>query len=209
VRTEDLFGLKFSNIPTLNLRMEFNRTYAYLFSSAAEKALKPPIQPIETPMCVWLGTPNDLMTLLLQRAVLGVEAYLPAALKIAATQLGIASGELFAKLDNPFSFGSKSAVSNIYHRMPSAVHPELSLKYLDQKLFKDTIMFYKVVRNPLFHGQQLHDTGIEPIRRAVDHLARIYEWIDYWHNIELQMKGAGQLTGVRKRYPPPEAKNVP
>jgi len=201
VRTDDLFGLKFSNIPTLNLRMEFNRTYAYLFSDAAEAALKPPIRAIEVPMFVWLGMPEDLITLLLQRAILGVESYLPAALKFASAQLQVVTSELFAKLNDPFSFGAKSAASNIYHRMPSAVHPELSLKYLDQELFEKTIRFYKVVRNPLFHGQQLHDTDIEAIRRAFDHLARIYEWIDYWHDPELRISGGGQLAAIRTRHP--------
>lgn len=201
MRTEALFGLKFSNIPALNLRMEFNRTYAYLFSDAAEAAMKPPIRAAKAPMFVWLGMPDDLMTLMLQRAILGVESYLPLALKFASAQLGVVSPELFAKLDDPFSFGAKSAASNIYNRMPSAVHPDLSLRHLDQELFEKTIRFYKVVRNPLFHGQQLYDTDIEAIRRAFDHLAKIYEWIDYWHNPELRISGGGQLTAIRTQHP--------
>ncbi len=208
MRTGDLFGLKFSNIPTINLRMEFNSTYTYVFSEAAAAALKPPIQAVETPMLIWLGMPDDLMTLLLQRAILGVEAYLPAALKYASAQLGVISKELFAKLDDPFSLGGRTAVSNIYHRMPSAVHTELSLQYLDQELFEKTIRFYKLVRNPLFHGQQLHDTGIEALRLAFEHIARLYEWIDYWHNPELHIQGGGMFAGVRKRLRPDSTEGV-
>lgn len=202
MRADDLFGLKFSNIPTINLRMEFNRTYAFVFSEQAGAALMPPIQTVQVPMMVWLGMPDDLMTLLLQRAILGVEAHLPAALKYATAQLGTASKELFAKLDDPFSLGGRTAVSNIYHRMPAAVHPELSLQHFDQKLFEKNIAFYKAVRNPLFHGQQLLRTEIDALRKAFDHIALLYEWIDHWHNPELHIKGGRTFAGVRRRHPP-------
>ena len=133
-------------------------------------------------MFVWFGIPDDLMTLLLQRAILGVESYLPAALMYASAQLGVASKEVFAKLHDPFGLGGRTLVSNLYHRMPAVVHAELSLQYLDQELYDKNLIFYKSIRNPLFHGKQLHDTNIDALRNAFDHIARIYEWIDYWHN---------------------------
>lgn len=202
VSAANLFGLQFSNIPTINLRMEFKNTYAYVFSDRAATALKPPIQAVEMPMFVWRGMPDDLMTLLLQRAILGVEAYLPTALKYVSAQLGVASKELFAKLNDPFSLGGRTVAANIYHRMPTAVHAELSLQHLDQELFDKNLRFYKSVRNPLFHGEQLHDTNVEALRLAFDHIARIYEWIDYWHNPELHIKGGSIFAGVRNCYPP-------
>lgn len=208
MNSDKLFGLKFSNIPTVNLRMEFNRTYAYVFSDAAATALKPPIQAIEAPMFVWLGMPDDLMTLLLQRAILGVESYLPAALMYASAQFGVASKELFAKLHDPFSLGGRTLVSNLYHRMPAVVHAELSLQYLDQELYDKNLHFYKSIRNPLFHGKQLHDTKIEALRNAFDHIARIYEWIDYWHNPEAHIKGGSKFAGVRNRYPKVKSKDA-
>ena len=194
------FGLKFSNIPTMNLRFEFNDAYAFVFSEEGEIALKPPIQPIRTKMFIWGGMPEDMFTLLLQRSILGVEAYLPAALKFAAAQLGKVSTELFAKLDDPFSLGAKQAATNIYHRMPSTVLDELSLKHLDQPLYEATIGFYRTVRNPLFHGCQLqHDPDVSALRAAFDHIARLYEWIDYWHKPELVMQGFSRVAGIRER----------
>lgn len=74
MKVPDLFALKFGNIPLINLRIEFNRTYLFIRSQEAETCLKPPIEPIRAPMFVWGGMPDDLMTLLLQRAILGVEA---------------------------------------------------------------------------------------------------------------------------------------
>ena len=100
------------------------------------------------------------MTLSLQRAILGIEAYLPGALIDTSSILGTLSKELYAKLRKPFSFGSKSAVANIYHHSPSAVHPELSLRHLDQKLYDRNVAFYGMVRNPIFHGEQMHDPEI-------------------------------------------------
>jgi hypothetical protein len=112
--------------------MEFNDTYAFLNSPEAEECLKPPARPIRVRLFIWGGMPGDPMTLLLQRATLGIEAYLSGALWHTAAVLGSLSKGLVAKLKNPVLFGSKSAVENIYHRMPAAVHPELSLRHLDQ-----------------------------------------------------------------------------
>ncbi|KRH99005.1 hypothetical protein [Curvibacter sp. PAE-UM] len=201
MRQEELFGLSFSNIPTMNLRDEFNQTYAFVFGENAEQALKPPIKAIETPMFIWFGMPDDMFTLLLQRAILGVEAYLPFALKFKSAQLGDASEELFAKLDDPFSLGGKKAVTNIYHRMPAEVHPELSLQYRDKELYERTQKFYLRIRNPLFHGCELHDTDVNALRRVFDHVAKLYEWIDGWYDPNHVMKGFGSVSGIRGRHP--------
>ncbi|MGH9401649.1 MAG: hypothetical protein ACRD2P_06045 [Terriglobia bacterium] len=193
------FGLKFSNIPLINLRMEFNDTYAFLSTSDAEECLKPPVKPIRARLFIWGGMPDDFMTLVLQRAVLGIEAYLPGALMHTSSVLGNLSKELVAKLKNPFSFGSKSAVANIYDRMPAAVHPELSLLYLDQDLYGRNVLFYREVRNPLFHGQQLTQPTISSMREAFLHLAHLYAWIDYWFDPEKLIKGGGIFAGVHLR----------
>ena len=205
----ETFGLKFSNIPMINLRMEFNKTYGFLHSREAEECLKPPIRPIKLSLLIWGGLPEDLMTLLLQRAILGIEAYLPGALMEASAILGKMSRELFAKLRNPFSFGSKSAVANIYHRMPSAVHPELSLRHLDQQLYERNVIFYRAVRNPVFHGQQLDHPEISSIREVFLHLACLYEWIDHWYNPEKLWPGGTAFAGVHLRYPKKGADEAP
>jgi hypothetical protein len=140
------------------------------------------------------------MSLVLQRAILGVEAYLPAALIQAAAAIGNLSKDLAGKLNKPFSFGSRSTVENIYHLMPSAVHHELSLRHLDQSLYDATIAFYRDVRNPLFHGQQLRDPEIDKIRGAFLHIAHLYQWIDYWFNPEKLVKGGSVFANILERY---------
>lgn len=183
--------------------MEFNGTYGFIFSPEAETCLKPPIKPIHLPLLIWGGMPEDLMTLLLQRAILGVEAYLPWALIATSAIIGNISENLTAKLRNPFAFGAKSAAANIYDHAPKAVHTELSLRHLDEQLYNKTVEFYRVIRNPLFHGEQIHNNDVQHIRIAFDHLARIYEWIDYWYDPEKLTEGGGMLVGIRARYPMP------
>jgi hypothetical protein len=85
---DDLFRLKLANIPLINLRMEFNFSYEYVFDERLEEALEPPVDPIAAPMMIWEGAPEGLLTLLLQRAILGIEAYLPAAVKFATAMRG-------------------------------------------------------------------------------------------------------------------------
>lgn len=200
MKSSEPFALKFQNIPLINLRIEFNKTYAFIQSAEAEACLKPPIEAIRTPMLIWGGMPGDLMTLLLQRAVLGIEAYLPGALIHTSAILGNVTGELLTKLKNPFSFGSKLAVANIYHHMPAAVHEELSLRHLDQYLYERTVAFYRLVRNPIFHGKQLDHPEISGIRQTFAMLAQLYEWIDYWYNPEKLVPGGGAFAGVRSRH---------
>ena len=185
----------------INLRIEFNATYAFIHSLEAETALQPPLKAIRTKLMIWGGMPEDLFTLLLQRSVLGIEAYLPGALMESAAKIGNLDAVLVARLRNPFSFGSKSAVANIYHRMPSAVHEELSLKHLNEDLYGRNATFYQRVRNPIFHGQQLATPKIEAIRTAFAHLAELYEWIDYWYEPESLWPGGKAFAGVRSRYP--------
>lgn len=203
------FELKFSNIPLINLRMEFNHTYEFLHSTEAEQCLKGPIKPIHTKLFIWGGMPNDFMTLILQRAILGVEAYLPGALNMAAACIGNLSRELSEKLRHPFSFGSRSTVENLYHRMPAAVHAELSLLYLDQPLYEKTVAFYREVRNPLFHGQQLCNLEIGEVRNAFLHIAHLYRWIDYWSNPEKLIKGGSVFANIHERYPQEIKKETP
>lgn len=176
------FGLSFENIPLINLRDEFKATHTFVMSHEAEDCLKPPIRPIQTSLLIWGGMPDDFMTLSLQRSILGVEAYLPGALFYTSAALGVASKELIAKIRKPSSFGSKSVVANVYHRMPAAVHEELSLQHLDQELYEKTVAFYREIRNPIFHGKQLSNPGIDGLRAAFSHIAQLYKWIDYWHD---------------------------
>jgi hypothetical protein len=178
------YGLTFQNIPTINLRLEFDATLAFVDSDEASSLLTGPHRKVRAPMFDWVGMPNDLFTVLLQRAILGVEAYLPSALSYTLAVLGNTDKTLIEKLRTPSAFGAKSMAANIYHRMPAAVHPELSLQHLDQELYEETVAFYREIRNPIFHGKEIASTSIESIRQSFKLIGRIYTWVDYWHDPE-------------------------
>jgi hypothetical protein len=189
------FGLTLYNIPLVNLRMEFKRTHAFMREPILDKALNPPFsEPIRAPLMIWGGMPDDLLTLLLQRALLGIESYIAGGVYECTGRLGKLDKELVEKIRNPFRFGSRSLVENVYHLMPSAVDDSCSLRTCDEDLWKEAQAFYKEVRNPLFHGKQLHDCEPAAVRRAFDFVARLYEWIDSWYSLELLIRGGSALS---------------
>ncbi len=176
------YGIKFGNIPSINLRLEFDQTLEFVNSEAFSEGLKKSFTLIEAPLFYWKGHSNDLVTLLLQRAILGVESYLPSALWNVHNIIKHPDHDLIAKLKNPASFGAKSMATNIYHRMPEAIHPELSLKYLDPEIYENTLKLYSKVRNPIFHGKQVSDPSASQVKQCFEQIRLIYSWIDHWYN---------------------------
>jgi hypothetical protein len=55
VQCDEFLKLKFTNIPLINLRMDFEETYTFVFSSEVESSIKPPIEPIQIPLLIWFG----------------------------------------------------------------------------------------------------------------------------------------------------------
>ena len=200
------FGLELTNIPPINLRDEFNRTYRFVYSATFSEAMGPVIYPIHAPPAVWLGMPDDFATFVVQRAVLGLESYLPAAVYVEAGLRGRLTPELGLKLRNPFSFKKRAGtVEAFYHMLPSALDPGASLKVMHAELWNRTSKFYREIRNPLFHGKQLHKPSLEGIRGVFDLLAQLYEWIDEWHSLESVIKGGSVFSNVRRKVSPNRA----
>lgn len=195
-----MFGFELTNIPLLNLRMEFNAVFRFVHSTELEKSLGPVIKPIRSPMMIWHGMPEDFLTLIVQRAILGMEAYLVGAVYVQAGLRGKLTKELAQKLQNPFRIkrGAR-AVESFYDLLPSALDRKISLRVFHPGLWKRTGRFYAEIRNPLFHGKQISDVNPVPVRKAFDFLARLYEWIDDWHSPEDIMKGASSLSGIRSQ----------
>ena len=126
--------------------------------------------------------PGALLTLLLQRAILGIESYLPGAVYF---QLGI-RGKLdqttVGRLRNPASLAGRKMVEKYYRGLPALVDPGWSLQELNRPLWKATVRFYEEVRNPLMHGYEVDPKAVDGVYQAFEHLAQLYKWIDGWHN---------------------------
>jgi hypothetical protein len=126
-------------------------------------------------MFIWLGMPGDCLTLLLQRTILEVEAYLPAALFETAAIIGNLSNAVRAKIHKPSLLGSNAASNNLYDLLPVAVRSDLSLKFRGRPLYDRNQLFYSTIRNPLFHGGQIYSLSLMSLGDVFDNIAMLYE----------------------------------
>src|SRR5579884_1662664 len=100
--------------------------------------------PIETPYLTWRGMSKDLLTYFVQRAILGIEACIPAAVQQAATARKMLTPEIAARIDEPTKLGSKSGIAHSYYNlMPALVHESYSLRKVDQRLWVQVRTFYE------------------------------------------------------------------
>lgn len=190
------FGVDLENIPLINLRAEYNEYYQLLRDESFCAQFADTIQSIETPYMIWLAMPDDFLSLLIQRAVSGIESYLRGAIYIEAGMAGVLNHENAKYIHNPWELGGRTVTENYYHRLPALLRESSSLKVGNQSLWADNEHFYKEIRNPIFHGHHLHKTKIDKFRELHDHVSYIYAWIDGWHNPENLIRGGSTLSLV-------------
>jgi hypothetical protein len=188
------FGLKLNNIPIMNLRTEFVNNLALLADKKFQAQCQMFGRPIETPYLTWFGMPDTLLTILLQRAILGFESYVTDAAYQLCGEAGRLTPELAAKLRNPFSLGGGGTADNYFNRMPALVDTQYQLKVADAELWETTRRFYTVVRNPLFHGNEVDMFSIYGVLRSHQHIDRLYWWVDGWYHPEKVVKGFSALS---------------
>src|ERR1035441_3984527 len=68
------FGLAFSNLPIVNIRQEFEQYVALLADPDFCAGLRIVRQPVELPTLTWRGLSHNVLTYMVQRAILGLEA---------------------------------------------------------------------------------------------------------------------------------------
>ncbi len=175
-------SVRVGRIPIINIRDEFDYHLQLLSLKPFRGRFAPGsrIRPIPTRFLVWLGMPDDFLSLICQRAILGVEAYLPAAVQIAANDAGRFDSTVADAIANPFTLRGRSTVENYYHRLPSLVDRSYSLQAADPLLWTVTKEFYQDVRNGLSHGGRLSDPRAECALAVHQLVGRLYEWVDSW-----------------------------
>jgi hypothetical protein len=176
-------GIVVSNVPVMNLRMEFEE-YLRLFRDPDFKqaVFNCRLSPVRIPNLSWHGLPNDLLTLMLQRTVVGLECYVSAAVEYELSKCGRLTSDLETRLKNPFSF-DRSGVVALYEKLPELLDASLKLSAQNGRLFGELRSFYKSVRNPIFHGGQLAFSGdnYDQAASAFELIACVYDWIDSWY----------------------------
>lgn len=194
MKHSESFDVDLENIPLINLRSEYNQYHQLLRDEGFCAQFTDVVQPIKSPYMIWLAMPDDFLSLLIQRAVSGVESYLRGAVYIEAGMSGLLTHENAKSIHNPWLFGGRTVTVNYYHKLPALLGESSSLKVGNQSLWEKNEHFYKEIRNPIFHGHHLHDANIEKFRELHDHVAGIYKWIDGWHNPENIINGGSALS---------------
>jgi len=190
------FGLQLNNIPTINLRNEFLVNFDLLTRREFRSQFSGPVGPISTPYLQWRGMPNTFLTLLMQRAIIGIEAYTIAAVYY---ELGVI-GRLKENIEfirNPYLLKGRGTAENLYNRLPAMASSEYMLRAWNPQLWLTTRTFYSNIRNPLFHGYEVEASSVNGVLKAYRHIGQLYEWIDAWHNPEKVIPGFGKVVAIQ------------
>lgn len=89
--------------------------------------------------------PEDLLTLILQRTILGAESYIPFAVWIELGQSGRLTSELNAAIRNPFSIKTnrRGTAVRYYNLVPALLDPKCALETADPALWETFTRFTK------------------------------------------------------------------
>lgn len=176
-------GMEITNIPIVNLRKEFEEYLSLFRQETFQQAVfNCTLEPVRFQRFTWHGLPHSLLTLMLQQAIVGLECYVCAAVSYELSKRKILTEESKKAIDNPFSLDRKAVVA-LYEKLPALVEPSLKLTQHKQQLFSSVERFYKTVRNPIFHGDQI-SLSIENYGKVVSSfelIAAVYDWIDSWY----------------------------
>lgn len=184
----------------MNLREEFSANYALIRQKKFEEHFSNTHREIEAPFCTWFGRSEEFISIMLQRAIVGVESYLPSAVSFSAAMQNKVEIVKHEAIKDPFVLKGRGTAENLYNRLPALLDPNLSLKHCNPQLWEMTKQFYREVRNPLFHGSELDAKKGEfrAIRASFKHVKDLYGWIDGWFSMK-------QLVDwvVKTHEPPP------
>jgi hypothetical protein len=199
-RVSEFEGIKISNIPLGNLREQFYNHYHLVKSKEFESAVTNwgPGTSIDTQYLSWHYWPDQFFTYLTQTSILGVEAYVVGATYFALGNLGKLK-ENIEYLRDPFSIpGGGGTALKYYKALPGLVTDEIALPNVNSILWENVRRFYREIRNPLFHGNQLDTNNPADLTKIFELLADIYGWIDTWHDPNNIIEGSGWYTKLRR-----------
>lgn len=182
-------GLRLGNIPIYNLLQEFLLWSKLLHSDQFKRQFASGHrEPIRTPLLIWGGMPEDLLTLILQRTLLGVESYVSVAVWLELGKSGRLTQDLNKVVRNPFAIKSRHrGTANCYYNvLPALVDPKYALKEANAALWSEVREFYKTVRNKILHGYQIGSGKPEVLYPVFDMFHKLYAWVNAWHELELQ-----------------------
>ena len=173
-----LFGVEIGNIPIINVQQELDLYRVLIRDEEFLVKLGMVGEPIDIGQLEWRGLPMHLLTYMVQRGILAVEASVDAAVDYQAA-IEKHHDAAFAKKRAAIWNGGGSA-NTYYNKLPGLLNPRYMLCNSDRDLWATTKRFYSEIRNPLFHGYELSSPRPNSVSEILDYLAAMMHWIETW-----------------------------
>lgn len=176
------FRLNINNMPMINLRTEFESFFKLVSDPGFRGFIKQHPREIDINLFVWRGQVGDLLTILLQRSIFGLESYIPGCLKVTHIRLlGPPSKRFSTLVDNPYAAKSDT-MRAYYDEAPGMIAEAMRLKNYSRELCSANAEFYRNIRNPLSHGGGIFGADIDGVLSVMQHIDRLFRWADSWQN---------------------------
>ena len=144
--------------------------------------------------------PDEGATMMLSRSIVGIESYVRAAAHFEGGLRGVPRTKLNQAYANPFVLG-RHAADNYFNRLPALVDPSIPMREVKPALWDRVSAFYREIRNPILHGNQLSEYTAPQFADLYTLLAEIYSWIDSWHDADSLGEGAASSFELVERRP--------
>jgi len=185
-------------VPLINLRIEVS-TYLGLFRQEAflrQFVNRRANDPINTPYESWYGRSQLFLTRVLRTCILNIESAVCTCTYLAASFHTILDERIREAVNNPFSLQGKTTPINVYDRLPGLISEKYMLSRSDPDLWREVKVFYREIRNPLFHGKELEHDDPLPVRETLNLILRIFDWLDSWFDLNQLLKNGRQVAEI-------------
>jgi hypothetical protein len=185
--------LEILNIPFINLRIEFQHYYDVFQKQNIEEIIDKNTESLNAPISLLpIQTREMLLTLILQRVVLGFEAFYTGAVSeiFVMREMGINDLERFRK--NPREWAIRRAKKKVSYCnaafviTPQEIDLDFPLNKRNSPLYDKVSEFYKDVRNKLFHGCQFSKIETDEVRDFLQMYKSLYDWLCDWVHSEYE-----------------------
>ena len=182
-----MITLKFSNLPVLNQRFEYDRYKRLLADPEFRRQLDTKDRDeLHCGKFVWANK-EEGSSVLLQRIILGLEARIPAMVSLELGCRCRLTADMVEKLSDPFTLGPGGTAACYYNHAPALIEPRFALQVADPELWELVRTFYRGIRNKLFHGYMATDVTAAKLDYIFSVFDRVYTWNDSWCDILSRM----------------------
>lgn len=181
-----MFGIRLSGVPMLNLRLDFNDLLALFRSDRFRRQFlghRGESIPIKTHYFTWHGRPEVLLTYLLRDAIVSIESAVGSAVFSEALTRGVMTKDLLEATKNPFALPGRGTANLVFNALPGLIDPEFALDQRDPEIWDKTCIFYREVRNPIFHAYEIADSNPDSVWQALEFIQQLFQWLNSWHDI--------------------------